>query len=117
MGDACSGRAGDVWALGATLFHLLAGRIPFGEEGMPVMSVYDAIPDDPLDMPPSVRLSGACEELLRGMLEKDPARRLTLVLEGVAGGCGCSFGGVREMVDVCWLRVVPWSCMDDVVLR
>jgi len=74
--DRYSGVAADVWALGATLFHFLFGRIPFGREDSSPMALYDAILEDELVIP-----EGASEELrslLGGMLEKDPAARLTL---------------------------------------
>ena len=76
----CSARAGDVWALGCTLFHMLVGRIPFGHRNPTSMAdVLDAILDDPLDVPEDAGLSEECRDLLRCMLEKEPTKRITLV--------------------------------------
>jgi Tol biopolymer transport system component/tRNA A-37 threonylcarbamoyl transferase component Bud32 len=68
-------RRADVWAFGAMLYEMLAGRRPF--KGDDISEVIAAVLRDepdwsalPADTPPAVR------RLLKRCLEKDPARRL-----------------------------------------
>ncbi len=69
-----SGRAADIWSMGCTLYCLVFGRIPFEEQGM--IELYESIRANPLQM------GGECSEdlrdLLQRILEKDPAKRITM---------------------------------------
>ncbi|CAL9353618.1 Serine_threonine-protein kinase PknD [Nocardiopsis dassonvillei] len=63
--------AGDLWSLGATLYHAATGISPFRREGVP--ATLNAI----LNQEPAERLApGALREAVHGLLTKDPARRL-----------------------------------------
>ncbi|KAJ3028400.1 Serine/threonine-protein kinase stk11, partial [Rhizophlyctis rosea] len=68
----------DVWACGVTLFNMLTGRYPFefdpGEEHN-VLSLYDKIQEGRFDMPKE--FDPDLQDLLYGMLRKDPATRLS----------------------------------------
>lgn len=72
------GRAVDVWALGATLFALVFGRVPFEAEQVPVL--YDRIRTAPLHFPTNRPrpIAAALQRLLERMLDKRPAQRATL---------------------------------------
>jgi serine/threonine-protein kinase len=75
-------RRADVWAFGAVLFEMLAGRRAFdGDDVTDVLaSVLKSDPDWnalPPDLPPPVR------RLLRRCLERDPGKRLRDVGEGM----------------------------------
>jgi eukaryotic-like serine/threonine-protein kinase len=70
----------DVWGLGATLYHAVAGRRPFREprtreEDAPLEDRFPQLEDDPL--PWSVRVPGAMSDAILACLDKDPARRPT----------------------------------------
>lgn len=68
-------QAADVWSLGATAFHLLAGRPPY-EIGEHVLSaMYRIVNEEP------PRLSGAgwMTPLLEGTMVRDPAQRWSMV--------------------------------------
>ncbi|CAA9995334.1 unnamed protein product [Nesidiocoris tenuis] len=71
-----SGRAYDIWSLGATLFGFIYGRVPF--EGSSVPAVYHNIRNSPLVLPKSPNTSEELKDLIRKMLEKDPTKRITL---------------------------------------
>lgn len=43
-----------------------------------VMALYDKIQNDPLEFPSEVNMSSGLRRLLRAMMEKDPAKRITL---------------------------------------
>ena len=76
-GDPSCGYCADVWGLGATLFVLLFGFTPFGRNANTDMDVFTSVvDDDPFPLPGPV--SDELNDLLRGLLEKDPDKRLTL---------------------------------------
>ena len=66
--------AADVWALGATLYVMLFGTLPF--HGDTKKQMIAAIQHDELEFPPEA--SDDWKALLRGMLHKDPAKRWTI---------------------------------------
>jgi serine/threonine protein kinase len=75
-------RRADIWAFGAVLFEMLAGRRAFGGDDVTevMAAVIRSEPDWhalPADTPPAVR------RLLRRCLEKDPKRRLRDIAEGM----------------------------------
>ncbi|KAJ6636619.1 Calcium/calmodulin-dependent protein kinase kinase, partial [Pseudolycoriella hygida] len=71
-----SGKAADIWALGATLFALVFGNVPFSATNVP--AVYEKIKHDELELPSTASISNALRDLIMKMLDKDPAKRITL---------------------------------------
>lgn len=67
--------AADVWSLGATLFHLLAGRPPY-QTGDVLSTLYQVVNAPPPRLGPDV--AGWLAPLLEGALVKDPARRWSM---------------------------------------
>lgn len=75
MKHSYSGKAADVWALGATLYALVYGNVPFVATNIPAL--YEKIKHDAIHFPPTP-LSPELKELINRMLEKDPERRITI---------------------------------------
>jgi eukaryotic-like serine/threonine-protein kinase len=69
------GHAGDLYSLGATWFHLLAGRPPFAGDSVPALMRchLDEAPPDVRALAPDVPAPVA--ELIVRLLAKDPAQR------------------------------------------
>ena len=66
------GPAVDLWSLGATLYTAVEGRQAFAR-GEPMATLMAVVTEEP---PPPVN-AGPIEPVLRGLLTKDPAQRMT----------------------------------------
>lgn len=71
-----SGKAADIWSLGVTLYCLVFGKIPF--EDTNILSLYNKIRVQPVQLPDSEDISTELADLLMKMLKKDPEERITL---------------------------------------
>jgi len=67
----------DNWSLGVLMYVLLTGHFPFS--GKKTSTIFKAITDTPLDMRKSYwrSISKEAKELVKALLEKDPAKRMT----------------------------------------
>lgn len=74
--ESYNGKAADIWALGATLYALVFGNVPFLDNS--VVGVYDKIREQPLQYPPVYNISAELKDLIEQMLEKIPENRITL---------------------------------------
>ncbi len=63
--------ASDVWSLGATLFHAVAGRAPYDMGQNVLGGLYRIVHDDPPRLPDDHPLAA----VLAGMMQKDPDER------------------------------------------
>lgn len=77
-GTSFHGKGVDIWALGATLYVLLYGQLPFGKVGDSVWATYAAIIKEPLVIPPKPILSDDCTNILLRLLEKNWETRITM---------------------------------------
>ncbi|XP_054722116.1 serine/threonine-protein kinase STK11-like isoform X2 [Uloborus diversus] len=82
-----SGFKVDVWSSGVTLFNITTGKYPF--EGDSIYKLYENIGKGEVTIPED--LDKSLQELLSGMLQKDPNSRMTL----------------NEAMDHCWVRRRP----------
>ncbi|XP_076471771.1 serine/threonine-protein kinase BRSK2-like isoform X1 [Babylonia areolata] len=73
-GEKYDGRKADVWSCGVILYALLVGALPFDDDNLRQLleKVKKGIFHIPHFVPPD------CQNLLRGMIEVDPDKRLTL---------------------------------------
>ncbi len=70
------GPPADVWSLGVCLFQLATRELPFEGEG--ILGLYDAIANSELPGHLLDKLPSELAGLLRAMLEKNPASRITV---------------------------------------
>jgi serine/threonine protein kinase len=66
----------DWWSLGAVLFELMTGAPPFFQPDATPSQQVDAILHEPLKVPRWARLSEDAQDLLFGLLTRDPEARL-----------------------------------------
>jgi diguanylate cyclase (GGDEF)-like protein len=65
----------DLYSLGAVLYHLLSGRVPFpGDDPMAVLRAHVETPPEPL-IPLCPQVPAALEEVVLRLLAKDPLHR------------------------------------------
>lgn len=66
-----AGTASDVWSLGATLFHVLAGKPPYDVSDNMIGGLYKIVHEEP----PRLSDAGEFDELLRATMAREPAER------------------------------------------
>lgn len=74
-GDAFCGFKADVWSIGVTLYALSFGYLPFYSNDL--VQLFEKIERDPVVFPLHCQ-DDALKDLLRAILEKDPAKRITV---------------------------------------
>lgn len=67
----------DVWAIGMMFYGMLYGTLPFFGETED--EIIDKIVNAPLKFPPKVPVSAEAKDILKNMLNKDPAKRASLL--------------------------------------
>ncbi|OQV26244.1 Calcium/calmodulin-dependent protein kinase kinase [Hypsibius exemplaris] len=72
-----SGQAIDMWSLGVTLFAMLYGDVPFKDEN--VYRLYERVRNDEVAFPAYPEVSAECKDLINKLLDKNPARRLSML--------------------------------------
>jgi serine/threonine protein kinase len=74
QGKAYHGSSSDIWSCGIILFALLTGRLPFDDDN--IRSLLQKVKIGVFEMPDEIK--GSARDLLKGMLEKDPEKRITV---------------------------------------
>lgn len=72
----------DLYATGATLYHMLYGKVPF--EGSDSMNVLVRAATQPLVFPKKSNVSASTRKLIAALMEKDPANRTATAQEAIA---------------------------------
>ncbi|CAF1234293.1 unnamed protein product [Rotaria sordida] len=73
-GEKYDGRKADVWSCGVILYALLVGALPFDDDNL--RQLLEKVKKGVFHIPHFVPVD--CQQLLRGMIEVDPNKRLTL---------------------------------------
>lgn len=92
------GRPVDWWALGVLIYEMAAGYPPYYDETP--YQIYEKILAGQLEFPE--HFDEALRDLLRGLLNPDPVRRL-----------GCGVGGAGDVQAHAWFRGVDWDALQQ----
>ena len=99
------GKAVDWWSLGALLYEMLVGQPPFvASKGGGQKELDRKIIQERVCFPPY--LTASAHGLLRGLLEKDPSKRL-----GCTRGTMFSIGGVSALKSHVFFHGVDWELL------
>ena len=71
-----SGKAADIWSMGVTLYCLRFGKIPFEKAG--VLELYESIKSDEVKLETGNDVNKDFNDLMKRLLEKDPAKRIQM---------------------------------------
>lgn len=109
-GDAFCAFKADIWAIGVTMYALLFGSLPYYSSD--VSELFDKIEKDPLEFPASCEDNDA-KDLLKGILEKDPEKRITLesILQHRWTHRNIDSKSLRKQVNA--LKQAPTLCIED----
>ncbi|XP_018026338.1 serine/threonine-protein kinase BRSK2 [Hyalella azteca] len=106
-GEKYDGRRADVWSCGVILYALLVGALPFDDDNL--RQLLEKVKRGAFHIPHFVPPD--CQELLRGMIEVNPEKRLTLEEINkhswvIAGGKG-ELELERPMMEVVQTHIIP----------
>ncbi|KAF9924047.1 hypothetical protein FBU30_005921 [Linnemannia zychae] len=71
-----SGRATDIWSMGVTLFCVRYGTLPYVSES--ILEMHRVIREEDYEIPGEATEDPRFVSLIRKLLEKDPAKRITI---------------------------------------
>ena len=99
-----SGKAADIWSMGATLYCLRYGKIPFERSG--ILELYEAIRTDDISLPTSTEDN--FRDMMTRILDKNPEKRITMAELRV------SLFGFHFFTILKWVKEHPWVTRNGV---
>ena len=94
--------------MGVTLYCLFFGKVPFERTG--VLELYEAIREDGLELDRDCPAN--LEDLLHGLLEKDPKKRIQMAELRVSAHYSSPYSGRGQHLEVVFLHCAYhwWRC-------
>jgi len=92
------GRGVDWWSLGTMIYEMLGGLPPYYSENVNLM--YERVLRAPLEFKPPDAFTPAAQDLLKGLLEKEPEKRM-----------GSSEKDALELRGHAWFAPIDWGLL------
>lgn len=97
----------DWWSLGILIYEMLTGLPPFYSHEGDANGAYQKLLTQPLEYPPNLTISDNAKQLIQGLVQTDPSKRLAIHNKEIGNQAQGGQGGIKTQpwFEFDWNRV------------